>query len=101
MVAQKSSARYRRGRDEIPATVRVHGPAARLHRAARVERREPIFPDDEERSRLIDLLAQAVRQQAALPHAICLLGNHYHRVVETPEPILARGMRRSNGVYTL
>jgi hypothetical protein len=50
---------------------------------------------------LIDLLAQAVRQQAALPHAICLLGNHYHRVVETPEPILARGMRRSNGVYTL
>jgi len=101
MVAQKGCARYCRGRDKIPATVRVHGPAARRHRAAREERREPIFLDDEGRSRFIDLLAQAVRQQGALLQAFCLMGNHYHRVVETPEPIPARNMRRSNGVYTL
>jgi REP-associated tyrosine transposase len=33
-------------------------------------------------------------------HAYCLMGNHYHLVLETPEPTLAKGMRQLNGVYT-
>jgi len=33
-------------------------------------------------------------------HAWCLMSNHYHLVIETPEPNLARGMRQLNGVYT-
>lgn len=34
-----------------------------------------------------------------LVHAYCLLGNHYHLLVETPRPTLSRGMRNTNGVY--
>lgn len=33
-------------------------------------------------------------------HAYVLMGNHYHFLVETPDPTLSRGMRQLNGVYT-
>ena len=33
-------------------------------------------------------------------HAWWLMTNHYHLVVETPEPNLSQGMRQLNGVYT-
>jgi REP element-mobilizing transposase RayT len=33
-------------------------------------------------------------------HAFCLMGNHYHLQLETPQPNLSRGMRQLNGVYT-
>ena len=32
-------------------------------------------------------------------HANCLMTNHYHLVVETPEANLSKGMRQLNGVY--
>jgi putative transposase len=35
-----------------------------------------------------------------LVHAYCLMSNHYHVLVETPDGNLARGMRQLNGVYT-
>lgn len=39
-------------------------------------------------------------QQGWRLYAFCLMGNHYHLLVETPEANLARGMRWLNGVYT-
>ncbi|WP_367179501.1 transposase [uncultured Oceanisphaera sp.] len=33
-------------------------------------------------------------------HAYCLMGNHYHLLIKTPEGNLSRGMRQLNGVYT-
>lgn len=33
-------------------------------------------------------------------HAYCLMTNHYHLLVETPEANLSKGMRELNGVYT-
>jgi putative transposase len=35
-----------------------------------------------------------------LCHSYCLLGNHYHLLVQTPQPNLPAGMRRLNGVFT-
>ena len=35
-----------------------------------------------------------------LCHALCLLDNHYHILVETQDPNLSLGMRQLNGVYT-
>jgi len=34
-----------------------------------------------------------------LPWLLCVLPNHYHLLVETPEPNLGRGMLRLNGAY--
>jgi REP element-mobilizing transposase RayT len=33
-------------------------------------------------------------------HAYCLMDNHYHLVIETPEGNLSKGMRQLNGIYT-
>lgn len=33
-------------------------------------------------------------------HAYCLMDNHYHLLIETPNGNLANGMRQLNGVYT-
>jgi len=33
-------------------------------------------------------------------HAYCLMDNHFHLLIDTPQPNLSRGMRQLNGVYT-
>ena len=33
-------------------------------------------------------------------HAYCLMNNHYHLIIETPDANLSHGMRQLNGVYT-
>jgi putative transposase len=32
--------------------------------------------------------------------AYCLMSNHYHLLVQTPDANLSKGMRQLNGVYT-
>lgn len=80
--------------------LRLEFPGALYHVTARGNRREMIFRDDEDRQRFLDLLGREVAQQGWLLYAYCLMGNHYHLLVETPEANLSRGMRRLNGVYT-
>ena len=46
------------------------------------------------------MLGKEVKQQGWVCYAYCLMDNHYHLMMETPEPSLVRGMRRLNGVYT-
>jgi REP element-mobilizing transposase RayT len=36
-----------------------------------------------------------------LLHAYCLMGDHYHLMVETPDTNLSAGMRHLNGVYNV
>jgi len=33
-------------------------------------------------------------------HAYCLMDNHYHLMIETPQANLSRGMGQLNGIYT-
>jgi len=80
--------------------LRLELAGALYHLTARGDRREPIFLDDGDRSLFIELLAKEVGQQGWLLYAFCLMDNHYHLLLETPEPNLVRGMRRLNGVYT-
>lgn len=42
----------------------------------------------------------AVRRYNWILHAYCLMNNHYHPLIETPDGVLPRGMRQLNGVYT-
>jgi len=48
----------------------------------------------------LNILGQVVRRFNWLCHAYCLMGNHYHLLVETREGNLSAGMRQLNGVYT-
>ena len=63
--------------------------------------RAPIFvTDDEDRRLFLEFLGEEAAQQGWRCYAYCLMGNHYHLLIETPEPNLVGGMRRLNGVYT-
>ena len=80
--------------------LRLEFSGACYHVTARGNRREAIFRDDSDRLRFIDLLAKEVGQQGWILYAFCLMDNHYHLLLETPEPNLVGGMRRLNGAYT-
>ena len=67
---------------------------------SRGDRREPIFDDDEDRVKFLSILAEVVDRFNWICHAYCLMINHYHLVIETPEGNLSKGMRQLNGMYT-
>src|SRR5712692_7480885 len=79
--------------------LRLEFPGALYHVTARGNERRAIVRDDEDRKTFLAILARTVRLFRWTLHAYVLLGNHYHLLVETPEPNLARGMRQLNGFY--
>jgi REP element-mobilizing transposase RayT len=70
------------------------------HVTSRGDRREDIYFSDADREAWLALFAQVCERFNWICHAYCLMTNHYHLVVETPEGNLAKGMRQLNGVYT-
>ncbi len=68
------------------------------HVTARGDRREPIFKDNVDRERLLEVLAQGLGRFDAAVHANCLMGNHHHFVLQTRQANLSRLMRHVNGV---
>lgn len=80
--------------------LRIEYPGAVYHVTSRGNAREAIFLSDADRRKFLDVLADTVEKYNWLCHAFCLLDNHYHLVVETPDPNLSLGMRQLNGVYT-
>ena len=81
-----------------PLRIEYHG--AVHHVTARGNARADIYLDERDRERFLDTLAGVVDRFGWLIHAYCLMDNHYHLLVETPEPNLAHGMRQLNGLYT-
>jgi putative transposase len=80
--------------------LRIEYPGAVYHVTSRGDARRPIYADDKDRLLFLDVLTSIVSRFHWLCHAYCLMNNHYHLVVETPEGNLSRGMRQLNGVYT-
>lgn len=67
---------------------------------ARGDRQEAIYEDDEDRLSYYEVLKEVVERYRWRIHAYCLMDNHYHLLVETPDANLSKGMRHLNGVYT-
>ena len=80
--------------------LRIEYPGALYHVTARGNARRDIVEDDGDRHCFVDLLAETVLSRRWRLYAYCLMDNHYHLLVETPEPNLSRGMRQLNGVFT-
>jgi REP element-mobilizing transposase RayT len=80
--------------------LRVEYPGAIYHVMNRGDRREPIFKDDEDRQRFMVALGEACAKTGWQVHALCLMPNHFHLVVETPQPNLVAGMKWFLGTYT-
>ncbi len=69
------------------------------HIIARGNERKAIYRDDADRQTFLATLDETRSRFGWLILCYCLMGNHYHLLVRTPRPNLARGMSHLNGVY--
>src|SRR5579859_2157648 len=85
----------------MPRKLRVQYPGAIYHLMNRGDRRYKIFEDDEDHHRFLKTLAEACAKTGWQVHAYCLMSNHFHLVLETPQPNLVAGMKWLLGTYTI
>jgi len=69
------------------------------HVSSRGNLRAQIFLTDDERGRFLGLLERACYCDELVCHAYCLMGNHYHLLLETPRANLGKAMHRINSGY--
>jgi putative transposase len=79
--------------------LRLEYAGAVYHVTSRGNEGKRLFRDRRDRERFQEVLTEAVRRYRWIVSAATLMGNHYHLVVETPEPNLSAGMRYLNGTY--
>jgi len=80
--------------------LRLQFPHAVYHVTSRGNARQKIYNDAQDREQCLSLLAHVVTRYGWHCHTYCLMDNHYHLVIETPQSNLAQGMRQLNGLYT-
>ena len=80
--------------------LRLEFPGAIYHITSRGNSRQDTFLNDEDRRSFLNLVGKEIEQQRWRCYSYCLMKNHYHLVIETPDGNLISGMRRLNGVYT-
>lgn len=80
--------------------LRLEFPGAIYHVTGRGNARAAIFLDDEDRQCFMEVLGECIERFHWLCQAYCLMDNHYHLLIETPEGSLSAGMRQLNGIYT-
>ncbi len=85
----------------MPRKLRVEYPGAMYHIMSRGNRRQEIFLDDVDRHDFLKTLAEACQKTGWQVHAYCLMSNHYHLVVETPNANLVAGMAWLQSTYTI
>ena len=84
----------------MPRSLRIQYEGAVYHVMSRGDRREPIVLGDDDRRLFLDTLGEACAKTGWRIHALCLLDNHFHLVVETPRANLVAGMKWFLGTYT-
>ncbi len=80
--------------------LRIEFPGAIYHVISRGNASQIIYDDDKDRQVFLEILSRTTQRYHWLCHAYCLMDNHYHLLIETPEGNLSAGMRQINGVYT-
>ncbi len=66
----------------------------------RGDHRERIFRSVQDRQLFLETLGEACAKTDWQVHALCLMSNHFHLVVETPKANLVDGMKWLLGTYT-
>jgi putative transposase len=83
----------------VARTPRSALPDGILHVTTRGVFRQLVYLDDDDRRSFLGLLALVVHRHFWDCHAFCLMGTHYHLVVETAIERLSAGMQYLNGEY--
>lgn len=80
--------------------LRIQFPGAFYHVTSRGNERRDIFIDDTDRKKFLSYIQTSYERYNPVFHAYCLMDNHYHILLETPEGNLSRIIRHINGAYT-
>lgn len=79
--------------------LRVEYSGAFYHVISRGNSREKLYTSTKDYEKFLQYLEKAAERFAIIIHAYCLMGNHYHLLVETPEPNLSVTMQWLNVSY--
>ena len=80
--------------------LRITYPGAYYHVTARGNEQKDVFRSKADREQFLIYLESAVSRYGAVIHAYCLMSNHYHLLLETPDGNLSEIMHHINGAYT-
>ena len=83
----------------MPRPPRIAVPNGIYHVTSRGNRRQPIFLDDRDRRLFLEMVAVLTVHRGWACLGYCLMPNHYHLVVQTPNADLSAGMKWLNGGY--
>ncbi len=81
-------------------SLRIEYANAHYHVMNRGQGQQFIFHSNQYYQTFLNTLTEACERFGCLVHAYCLMGNHYHLLLQTPHPNLAQVMKHVNGVYT-
>jgi putative transposase len=81
--------------------LRIEYPGAYYHVTSRGNEQKDVYKSQRDREKFLEYLASASERYGAVIHAYCLMSNHFHLLLETPEGNLSRIMRHINGAYTI
>ena len=80
--------------------LRVEYPGARYHLMCRGNQGQDVFRVQEDVDLFIKTLGQVCERNGVVIHAWCIMSNHYHALVETPEGNLVDAMKWFQGTFT-
>jgi REP element-mobilizing transposase RayT len=83
----------------MPRPPRLQVAGATYHITSRGNRQQSIYHDDYDRLQFLGLRNRVLRRHGWRTQAYCLMTNHFHLLIATPEPNLAAGMHQLNGGY--
>ena len=79
--------------------LRVEYSGALYHITARGNGKSKIFLDDNDMYKFLDTLEICTKAFNFICHGYCIMGNHYHLLIETPDANLSAGIHRLNSIY--
>lgn len=85
----------------MPRRLRVQFPGAIYHITIRGNGRDDIFVDDHDRGRFLRRLEESMGTYGVRLYLFCLMSNHVHLVLETPQGNLSRFMQSVETGYTV
>ena len=80
--------------------LRIIYPGAFYHVTSRGNEKKDIFKSRRDREKFLEYLASAAERYGAVIYAYCLMSNHFHLFMQTPEGNLSQIMRHIIGAYT-
>jgi len=80
--------------------LRVEYPGARYHLMCRGNQSRDIFQSQEDSDLFVRCLGEMCVRNQTVVHAWCLMSNHYHLLLETPQGNLSDAMKWFQGTFT-